>query len=778
MLSKRFSSKYKSAQIICLVAISGFLSACGNDSEQTSKQPSQSSNSAETKMTATGGMVVSNPQEFAEQAQSLKPGDTIILANGEWQNFEILFKGNGTKEQPITLKAQTKGKVILNGLSNLRLAGEYLHVEGLVFKDGYSPSGEVISFRENQNNLANNSRVTEVVIDGFSNIDKFNADKWVVMYGKNNRFDHSHLVGKNNAGVTMAVRLNTEASQENHHRIDHNYFGPRPILGSNGGETLRIGTSKYSLTDSFTVVENNYFDRCNGEVEIISNKSGKNQFLNNVFFESRGTLTLRHGNGNLVEGNVFFGNGKDHTGGIRVINADQTIRNNYMEGLTGVRFGGGFTILNGVPNSSINRYHQVKNTKIENNTIVNVDNINLAGGSDAERTAVPIDSSFSNNLVINANGENPFKIFDDVSGITFANNIASQSPQSVIADGFKIKESDIQRAENGLLQSSAAQKENVGAPASLNPIDKNETGVNWYSKPGAETAFDSGELLNISSAAELMQKIADVKPGTVISLAPGEYDINKQLQVRTTVTIKAQSPRTVTLNPMRSLTFEIEDGGNLKLDGLDISGLKSPDNAGNVLVRSTKLPTLFNYRLHINNTQISDLNVNHSAHMFDAGYRSLANEILITDSVFKNITGDVLRLDKEQDDLGIYNAEYVTIKNSEFSNIEGAIAKIYRGGTDESTFGPHFRFINNKVNNVGGGKRNKSKSSIFLLGVQQSLIDSNEFVESKIVTIDHTVGEPRTQILSNKFIKTPMPIVTETFAKGPSTAVLKGNSIK
>ncbi|MDA9240746.1 polysaccharide lyase 6 family protein [bacterium] len=148
------------------------------------------------------------------------------------------------------------------------------------------------------------------------------------MYGKHNRFDHNHLEGKRNKGVTMAVRLNAEASQENYHRIDHNYFGSRPVLGSNGGETLRIGTSHYSLSNSYTVVENNYFDRCDGEVEIISVKSGSNHISGNLFYESRGTLTLRHGNDNLVENNIFLGNGVEHTGGIRVINKRQTIRNN------------------------------------------------------------------------------------------------------------------------------------------------------------------------------------------------------------------------------------------------------------------------------------------------------------------------------------------------------------------------------------------------------------------------------------------------------------------
>ena len=131
----------------------------------------------------------------------------------------------------------------------------------------------------------------------------------------------------------MAVRLNSVESQKNYHSIDNNYFGPRQILGSNGGETLRIGTSHHSLTNSFTMVKNNYFDRCDGELEIISNKSGNNRFIGNVFFQSKGTLTMRHGNDTLVEDNIFLGNGVDHTGGIRVINKRQTVRNNYIENI-------------------------------------------------------------------------------------------------------------------------------------------------------------------------------------------------------------------------------------------------------------------------------------------------------------------------------------------------------------------------------------------------------------------------------------------------------------
>src|SRR3546814_8972840 len=112
---------------------------------------------------------------------------------------------------------------------------------------------------------------------------------------------------KTNAGVTLAVIRHDGDPLDNGHRIDHNYFGPRPPLGSNGGETIRIGTSEESLSDSHTIVERNIFDRTSGEVEIVSVKSGGNIVRENLVLASQGAFVLRHGNGNLVERNIFFG---------------------------------------------------------------------------------------------------------------------------------------------------------------------------------------------------------------------------------------------------------------------------------------------------------------------------------------------------------------------------------------------------------------------------------------------------------------------------------------
>nr|WP_246036983.1 chondroitinase-B domain-containing protein [Thalassotalea litorea] len=718
---------------------------------------------------------VSSQEQYSKTLKKVQPGDTIVLADKVWKDFEIVFKAKGTKAKPITLTAETSGKTILSGNSNLRLAGEHLIVKGLVFKDGYSPTGEVISFRRNKDDLAYHTRVTEVVIDHYSNPDKFESDKWVVMYGKHNRFDHSHLVGKSNSGVTMAVRLNSEQSQENHHKIDHNYFGPRPILGSNGGETLRIGTSHYSLSDSFTIVENNYFDRCNGEVEIISNKSGKNEFRGNVFFESRGTLTLRHGSGNLVEENIFFGNGVDHTGGIRVINGDQTIRNNYLQGLTGYRFGSGFTVMNGVVNSPINRYHQVENAKIENNTLINVDHIHLAAGSDKERQAVPVDSVFANNLIVNDTDQDNFSIFDDVSGIEFDNNVRSNVTEPKLTEGFSDQNITLEKADNGLLYAKDAS-EKVGVSPALKVLDKEQTGVSWYAKPGREEDFDQGKVHQVKNADGLYKALEQAQSSDVIALTKGEYILDKIIPLTKTLTFKSlDSDNVATLKISRSTTFDIKDGGNLKLKDVILDGQYAPDSAGNAVIRTSKIPMLDNYRFIADNIQVSGLDINHSFHFFDVGNRSFANEIVITNSSFSKITGDILRLDKEMDDLGIYNGEYITLTDNVFESIQGAVAKVYRGGTDESTFGPHFTFKNNQVISTGKGKRNKYKASLYLHGVQVSNIEMNEFSNSAGLVIEHTVGEPQTLVKSNDFIATPKVDVKELNFPGEITATLTDN---
>ena len=706
-------------------------------------------------------LLVSSKAEFEDAVDDLEPGDTVMLANGTWRDFEILFTGFGTAEKPITLTTETKGEVIIAGQSNLRMAGEHLVVSGLVFRDGYTPTNTVISFRRTRGDYASYSRVTETVVDRFNNPERYETDFWVTMYGKHNRFDHNHLEGKSNAGVTMAVRLDTEESQQNHHRIDHNYFGPRPVLGSNGGETLRIGTSHYSLTDSFTVVESNYFDRCNGEVEIISNKSGGNVFRGNLFFESRGTLTLRHGNGNVVESNVFLGNGVDHTGGIRVINANQTVRNNYLQGLMGHRFGGALVVMNGVPNSPINRYHRVDNAMIENNSIIESDHIELAAGSDEERSATPVDSVFRSNLIYNHGGRDVIAVHDDLSGIDFQGNVRNSVDDPVLEAGFVNTALELMPADNGLLFPVAERHAGIGASRDIEVLDRSGTGVSWYPKPDPANRFDTGKTVGATPGPDsLFEAARDAGAGDVIALEPGEYLETKIIVLDRPLTFRAV-PGTTTIEFERTALFEIAAGGSLKLSGVTISGRASPDVAGNSAIRTSRYSMLDNYALIVANSTVQDLNTNHSFNFLSLARHTFADRLEISDSTFRNVTGHVFALNLETEDLGIYNGEYISITRTTFENIAGAVADVYRGGTDESTFGPHFELRSSSLASVGHGPRNKSGASIRLLGVQATDIFDNVFADSQPVRVIHTVGDPVTRLSGNRFEETPEPIIHE-----------------
>src|SRR5436190_12344023 len=69
-------------------------------------------------------VAVSTAGEVAAAAALAQAGDTIVMRDGVWLNADVLFSStNGTAARPITLRAQTLGRVQLTGTSRLRLAG-------------------------------------------------------------------------------------------------------------------------------------------------------------------------------------------------------------------------------------------------------------------------------------------------------------------------------------------------------------------------------------------------------------------------------------------------------------------------------------------------------------------------------------------------------------------------------------------------------------------------------------------------------------------------------
>lgn len=368
------------------------------------------------------------PVTSAAEIKKLKlvPGDKIILQEGEWKDQMISFKGNGTAEDPITLTTNNPGKIILSGDSSIKIDGQYLVVDGLFFTDGFSTDKDVIDFSK----TSSNCRVTNSSILNYSNPDKTVDYKWVSLRGSKNRVDHCSFTGKTHQGTLMVVWLDETA---NYHQIDHNYFGPRPSLEGNGGEIIRVGTSDWSMHDSFTTIEKNIFDNCDGETEIVSIKSGKNKIIENLFYECDGTLTLRHGNGNEVANNIFIGNQKANTGGIRVIGENHIIHDNYLQGLAGTNLRAAISVMNAVINPELKEYWQVRNAKIYNNMIVDCkEAFTLGSGKNETRIVAPDGLTITNNIVINS--KKPLTKKDKPRNLTIKDNELKGSEE--VIEGF------------------------------------------------------------------------------------------------------------------------------------------------------------------------------------------------------------------------------------------------------------------------------------------------------------------------------------------------------
>jgi len=400
-------------------------------------------------------ILVSTASEITAAMLTAKPGDSLIMTDGTWTNQQIQFAGFGGMDKPITLRAQTPGQVLLNGNSTINISGDWLVVDGLKFEGGaLGTSDHIVEFR-GSNGEATNSRFTNSAIINYNPADINTRYFWVSMYGHNNRVDHNRFEGQNHSGVTVTVWRNDPGADN--HLIDANHFIDRPEGNGNGFETIRVGTSTESLSNSFTTVQNNLFERTDGEIEIISNKSGGNIYRYNTFRESAGTLTLRHGNDTRVEGNFFLGENKQESGAIRVIGERQTIVNNYIADVDN-RAGGAISISAGVPNSAVNEYFQVKDAMIAHNTLVHTLGAMITfddGLGSSGRTLLAENVTVANNL-LKSSGPSIFE-GNEGAGWNWSGNIAYGGNLGPKAGetGISINDPELQMGGDGLWRPGA-----------------------------------------------------------------------------------------------------------------------------------------------------------------------------------------------------------------------------------------------------------------------------------------------------------------------------------
>jgi poly(beta-D-mannuronate) lyase len=403
---------------------------------------------------------VSSAAQISSAMATAQPGDVLTMLDGTWTNQRISFAGVGTSAAPITLRAQTPGQVLLNGNSKINISGNWLVVDGLKFEGGaLGADDHIVEFRGSRGE-ATNSRLTNTAIIDYNPASVDTRYHWVSLFGQSNRVDHNYFSGQDHSGVTVVVWRNNANPQ--FHQIDNNYFADRPLpvnpADPNGFETMRIGDSNQSLSNSFTVVENNLFERTNGEIEVISNKSGSNTFRYNTFREVAATLTLRHGNDNVVEGNFFLGEDTNQSGAIRVIGERQKIVNNYIAN-TDDRAGGAISISAGIPNSPLSGYFQVKDAVIAHNTLVNINGRMMTFDQDYDADDQPLlaqNVTVANNI-FRSNGQTIFE-GNQGTGWTWQGNMAFGGSLGPVAGnpGVTVVDPQLEFGGDGLWRPGAA----------------------------------------------------------------------------------------------------------------------------------------------------------------------------------------------------------------------------------------------------------------------------------------------------------------------------------
>ena len=377
---------------------------------------------------------VSSAKEFNEIEEPLSAGDVVTLVNGIWENQIIEFTANGSLDNPVILKAETPGEVQLTGNSRLSVKGSSVIISGLLFIDGALDDEKEHIIRLE----GSHHRLTQSAIINYNPESIDTRYFWVSLYGDHHRIDHNIFSGQNHSGVTNAVWL--KGDNVGHHQIDHNYYGQRPIGNGNGFETIRIGTGRFSHIDAHVLVENNVFEETDGEIEIISNKSNHNTYRHNTFINSSGTLTLRQGQYNIVEGNYFLGKFRKGSGGVRIISQNQLIINNHFENLNG-RADGIISVTAGnglLSDEDLPLYPRVENSLIIGNTCINNNAPCIALNADfgqREKTLLAENLLITHNSFYHDEPDTNFVVGKMNDSIIWSNNQSSGSTIGYETDG-------------------------------------------------------------------------------------------------------------------------------------------------------------------------------------------------------------------------------------------------------------------------------------------------------------------------------------------------------
>lgn len=357
---------------------------------------------------AAGTFTVASAAEFSALTP-LVDGDEIIWRNGTYADINLTLDSEQAITQGITFRAETNGGVLFTGNSTLTIKTDHTTVRGFHWQDPVISAEHLVRFQSGTSYCT----LEQCAITGTNTTADYNRScKWVSLNGDHHTVQYCSFQDKRDRGALLVVWFDEGVTPN--HTIQYNHFTRPTILidpsdgdPANEQETIRVGDSGVSLSDGKVKVQHNYFYRCWGEsAEVVSSKSCANTYSGNFFEECRGTLTLRHGNNCTVEGNYFYGNSVEESGGVRVIGTGHTVRNNHFEALTGIGYKAALSLVRGQENAALSGYAQVQNATIENNTFKECVLAVHANYGGSNMTLPVISTTMRGNTIVTTNSSN------------------------------------------------------------------------------------------------------------------------------------------------------------------------------------------------------------------------------------------------------------------------------------------------------------------------------------------------------------------------------------
>jgi len=449
---------------------------------------------------------VSSQTELDNAISNIQGGDTIILLNSgsPYKDIRIKIKFTANSLAPVVIKAETVGDVILTGNSRIQMGGAYIFIEGLTFSGTDAPDkltgNGAIEFRysTDESDWCYNCKIKNILFNAYNQPDNQKTEvlKWVRIYGQDNSVVNCSFINKH--GVGNCITIERPDDKANRALIYNNYFANRtPVTDANGKvlndqDAIRVGSSTYSLSSSNSIIYNNYFYNWNGEAEIISNKSGENEYFGNTFQKCVGTLTLRHGTHCQVYNNWFFGENLPKSGGIRIIDSDHKIYNNYFQDLDAdnSKVAGAINLYKGdedfVSGGVLSSYAICEDNLIAFNTIVNCDIGIWIGPDVSDREYAPKNLEIKNNLLIKC-----------------SNAVLASS----LPEGNNIIQGNIK--QSGQWWSGFDTNENLSTDSSILQLDENN---GFYRIFESSKAVSYGYTTSYTPNFDIMQGQRDAQP--------------------------------------------------------------------------------------------------------------------------------------------------------------------------------------------------------------------------------------------------------------------------